>query len=84
MVFRPSFKLNDFTLVADLCRLLYINCSGIEDGSIVILNLKNNTSHVLKGHQDVVWRVLFSPDGKCLASMDLEEKVIIWSTEVTI
>ena len=33
-------------------------------------------------HSDWVWSLSFSPDGRFLASADLKEEIIIWSTEV--
>jgi len=38
------------------------------------------TSHILEGHNDEVWNVSFSPDGKYLASGSKDSTSIIWDT----
>ncbi|XP_046460645.1 F-box-like/WD repeat-containing protein TBL1Y [Daphnia pulex] len=56
--------------------------SGLEDGTVVIWHVTENRFQTLNGgHSDAVTRVSFSPDGQYLASLDNEEKLIIWSTK---
>jgi len=43
-------------------------------------NLPKVTSHILQGHNDEVWNVCFSPDGKYLASGSKDSTTIIWDT----
>lgn len=57
--------------------------SGLDDGSIVIWYLTNGRAYQLDGHVDAVVDVCFSPDGRFLASMDPEEKIIVWCTTVS-
>lgn len=50
---------------------------------MVIWHVTENRFQTLNGgHSDAVTRVSFSPDGQYLASLDNEEKLIIWSTKV--
>lgn len=59
--------------------------SGLSNGSIVIwypFEQENQTRNVCQGHSDQMHQLLFSPDGRFLASTDFEKKLIIWSTEV--
>ena len=50
---------------------------------MVIWHVTENRFQTLDGgHSDAVTRVSFSPNGQYLASLDNEEKLIIWSTEV--
>ena len=48
-----------------------------------VCSLKNTKVKVkkLKGHTDSVWSVVFSPDGKSIASGSLDNTVIIWDIE---
>ena len=50
---------------------------------MVIWHVTENRFQKLDGgHSDAVTRVSFSPNGQYLASLDNEEKLIIWSTQV--
>jgi len=40
--------------------------------------MPNNNTHILEGHNDEVWNVSFSPDGKFLASGSKDHTTIIW------
>lgn len=42
-------------------------------------NFPTATSHVLRGHEDEVWCMAFSHDGKYLATGGKDKQVIIWS-----
>lgn len=56
--------------------------SGLEDGTIAIWHVTENRLQILSEHLDAVTCISFSPDGQYLATLDNEEKLIIWSTEV--
>ena len=61
----------------------FLTFSGLEDGTVVIWHVTENRFQKLDGgHSDAVTRVSFSPNGQYLASLDNEEKLIIWSTQV--
>ncbi|KZS17864.1 Uncharacterized protein APZ42_015851 [Daphnia magna] len=55
--------------------------SGLEDGTIAIWHVTENRLQILSEHLDAVTCISFSPDGQYLATLDNEEKLIIWSTE---
>jgi len=44
--------------------------------------MPNITTHILEGHDDEIWNVSFSPDGKFLASGSKDCTTIIWDTTV--
>lgn len=55
--------------------------SGLEDGTIAIWHVTESRLQILSEHLDAVTCISFSPDGQYLATLDNEEKLIIWSTE---
>jgi WD40 repeat protein len=58
--------------------------SGFGKGKIVIWTpLKKKKTRILSQHSVNVVRLLFSPDGRFLASSDMNGKLIIWATEVS-
>ena len=51
---------------------------GSSDGAIVMYDLKTATRlYVLEGHQKAVSACSFSPDGRRLLSLSLEESVVL-------
>lgn len=69
--------------IANKIDFFFFYFSGLEDGTVVIWHVTENRFRILNGgHSDAVTRVSFSPDGQYLASLDNEEKLIIWSTKV--
>ncbi|XP_046633261.1 uncharacterized protein LOC124312821 isoform X5 [Daphnia pulicaria] len=59
---------------------------GLENGSIVIWNplAKGRKHRMLMKHSEPVFSILFSPNERFLASVDLKSELIIWSTRTWI
>ncbi len=92
---KTGFHFNDSSLViSSNCFVLhsislYLLISGLKDGSIIIWNPLEKDEEKKKRilpqkHLDPVESLLFSPDGRFLASVDRKGVLIIWSTEVRI
>ncbi len=50
------------------------------DQQIVLINLADNSSEVLSGHDSIILDIAFSPDGKTLLSIDEQGSLIRWDT----
>jgi WD40 repeat protein len=55
--------------------------SGSRDKTVRIWKIKEHVSRTLKGHQDKVWSVAFSPDGNSIVSGSSDKTVRIWDAE---
>ena len=58
--------------------------SGVQEGFIVIWYPfePQNQKRKLEGHSFQIHQLLFSTDGRYLASTDYSKKLIVWSTKV--
>lgn len=55
---------------------------GSETGTIYLLDLSNPTTPVqLRGHQGVVFSLVFTPDGQQLISSGGDKKILLWDLE---
>ncbi len=43
--------------------------------------LEHDRRHILSGHEDTVWYVLWSPEGKTLASVSNDLTIRLWSPD---
>ncbi|KAF9433014.1 phosphomevalonate kinase [Entomortierella beljakovae] len=58
------------------------NSIPIGDGSTVIWDpVTNETVHTLNGHTGAINSIMYSPDGKRIASGGADKKVLLWDTE---
>jgi WD40 repeat protein len=56
--------------------------SGSADKTIKIWNVDNGEClKTLKGHNDLVWRTIYSPDGKYVISGSNDKTIKIWNVE---
>ncbi len=56
--------------------------SGSADKTIKIWNVDNGEClKILNGHQEHVWRTIYSPDGKYVISGSLDKTIKIWNAE---
>ncbi len=56
--------------------------SGSADKTIEIWNVDNREClKTLKGHNDSVWRTIYSPDGKYVISGSFDKTIKIWNAE---
>lgn len=54
-------------------------CAGFGSGKIILINLNNADEIIpLKGHEDIIVDLQWSPDGKMLASQSLDETYKVW------
>jgi WD40 repeat protein len=66
-----------------------VSYSGCEDSKVAIWKLTGSDHHratiakILKGNDDAIDTVAFSPDGRLLSSLDASGNVIIWFTQVS-
>ncbi len=56
--------------------------SGSADKTIKIWNVDNEKClKTLRGHQEDVWRTIYSPDGKFIISGSWDKTIKIWNVE---
>jgi WD40 repeat protein len=62
---------------------------GCDDSKVAIWkltgsdHLRATIAKILKGHDDAIDTLAFSPDGRLLSSLDASGKMIIWCTQVS-
>jgi WD40 repeat protein len=63
--------------------IFHFHYSGRDKGKIIIWTpLAKEKTRFLSQHSSWVWSLSFSPDGRFLASSDMNGKLIIWLAEV--
>lgn len=76
-----NYKLIDAQIKSCLC--LNASCSASFDSTVRLWDVDRGVCiHTLTKHQEPVYSVAFSPDGKYLASGSFDKCVHIWNTQV--
>ncbi len=77
---RTGGLIRDFTNIGTVYSLSFaadfnILVSGAEDGGVRLFNLRDNQVRVLRGHEDAVSSVCFSPDDSRIVSIDVAQRL---------
>lgn len=79
LAFSPNGRILASTSDDQTIRLWPLN----PDGSLNA-ETEENSATILEGHQDRVWQVKFSPDGRQLASTSLDNTINLWTSSGTL